>query len=149
MTAGDVRIGESWRAPLAVELESPYMAGLRSFLTRERGQGKRIFPKGAEYFRALDLTPLSDVKVVILRLPDLQVLDATGAQALGEIVAELEARHITVLIKRPRPEHLRTLRAVGTLDRLAHQRHLFHDLDEALDHARLHIERAVPSTTPA
>ena len=42
------------------------------------------------------------------------MLDATGAQALGEIVAELEARHITVLIKRPRPEHLRTLRAVGS-----------------------------------
>ena len=58
MAAGDVRIGESWRAPLAVEFESPYMAGLRSFLTREKGQGKRIFPKGAEYFRALDLTPL-------------------------------------------------------------------------------------------
>jgi SulP family sulfate permease len=109
---------------------------------------------GALFFGAAqrfltELTAVSDVKVVILRLPDLQVLDATGAQALGEIVAELEARHITVLIKRPRPEHLRTLRAVGTLDRLAHQRHLFHDLDEALDHARLHVERAVPSTTPA
>jgi SulP family sulfate permease len=103
---------------------------------------------GALFFGAAqrfltELTAVTDVKVVILRLPDLQVLDATGAQALGEIVAELEARHITVLIKRPRPEHLRTLRAVGTLDRLAHQRHLFHDLDSALDHARLHVQRTL------
>jgi SulP family sulfate permease len=109
---------------------------------------------GALFFGAAqrfltELTAVSDVKVVILRLPDLQVLDATGAHALGEIVAELEARHITVLIKRPRPEHLRTLRAVGTLDRLAHQRHLFHDLDDALAHARLHVQRALPSTAPA
>jgi SulP family sulfate permease len=104
---------------------------------------------GALFFGAAqrfltELTAVTDVKVVVLRLPDLQVLDATGAQTLGEIVAELEARHITVLIKRPRPEHLRTLRAVGTLDRLAHQRHLFHDLDDALDHARLHVQRALP-----
>jgi SulP family sulfate permease len=107
---------------------------------------------GALFFGAAqrfltELTAVSDVKVVILRLPDLQVLDATGAQALGEIVAELEARQITVLLKRPRPEHLRTLRAVGTLDRLAHRRHLFHDLDSALDHARLHVQRTL--ATPA
>ncbi len=53
-----------------------------------------------------ELTAVSDVRVVILRLPDMQVLDATGAQALGEIVAELEHRHVTVLLKGPRPEHL-------------------------------------------
>ena len=102
---------------------------------------------GALFFGAAqrfltELTAVTDVKVVILRLPDVQVLDATGAQALGEIVSELESRHITVLIKGPRPEHLRTMQAVGTLDRLAHERHLFHDLDAALDHARLHVQRA-------
>jgi sulfate permease, SulP family len=101
---------------------------------------------GALFFGAAqrfltELTAVADVDVIILRLPDVQVLDATGAQALGEIVAELEGRHITVLIKGPRPEHLRTLRAVGTLDRLADHRHVFHDLDAALDHARLHVRR--------
>lgn len=108
---------------------------------------------GALFFGAAqrfltELTAVADVDVVVLRLPDLQVLDATGAQALGEIVAELEARHITVLIKRPRPEHLRTLRAVGALDRLADQRHVFDDLDEALAHARTHVQRA-RAATPA
>src|SRR4051794_19160961 len=108
---------------------------------------------GALFFGAAqrfltELTAITDVQVVVLRLPDLQVLDATGAQALGEIVAELEARHITVLIKRPRPEHLRTLRAVGALDRLAHQRHLFQHLDDALEHARHHVQRTLPQAEP-
>jgi SulP family sulfate permease len=105
---------------------------------------------GAMFFGAAqrfltELTAVSDVKVVILRLPDIQVLDATGAQALGEIVAELEARHITVLLKGPRPEHLRILGAVGALDRLAHENHLFTDLDAAVAHARLHAARAAHS----
>lgn len=62
----DVKIGESWKAPLAVEFSSPYMAELKAFLLEQKQEGKRIFPKGAEYFRALDLTPLDEVRVVIL-----------------------------------------------------------------------------------
>ena len=88
-----------------------------------------------------ELTAVTDVKVVILRLPDLQMLDATGAQALSEIVAELEARGITVLIKGARPDHLRLLGTVGALDRLAHEKHLFTDLDAAIAHAQTHARR--------
>jgi SulP family sulfate permease len=102
---------------------------------------------GALFFGAAqrflsELTAVHGVQVVILRFPDLQVLDATGAQALGEIVAQLEARGITVLLKGPRPEHLKVLAAVGVLDRLAHERHLFDDLDAAVAHARLHVARS-------
>src|SRR3546814_3077824 len=43
-----------------------YMQALRDFLTTQKAQGKRIFPKGSEYFRAFDLTPLEEVRVVIL-----------------------------------------------------------------------------------
>lgn len=101
---------------------------------------------GAMFFGAAqrfltELTAVSDVRVVILRLPDMQVLDATGAQALGEIVSELEARGITVLLKGPRPEHLKILESVGVLDRLAHENHLFTDLDLAVAHARVHAAR--------
>ncbi|MBL8777113.1 MAG: SulP family inorganic anion transporter [Acidimicrobiales bacterium] len=101
---------------------------------------------GALFFGAAqrfltELAAVADVEVVILRLPGLQVLDATGAQALGEIVDELEHRGITVLLKGPRPEHLKVLEAVGALDRLAHERHLFDDLDAAVAHARLHVGR--------
>jgi SulP family sulfate permease len=102
---------------------------------------------GALFFGAAqrfltELTQVTDATVVVLRLPDLQVLDATGAQALGEIVSELEERGITVLLKGPRPEHLRILDATGALARLRTQHHLFTDLDAALDHARSHVERS-------
>lgn len=63
---GEVRLHESWRAPLRAEFDSPYMAELRSFLLAEKAAGRRIFPRGGEWFRALDLTPLEKVKVVIL-----------------------------------------------------------------------------------
>lgn len=96
---------------------------------------------GAAQWFLTELTAVSDAKVVVLRLPDLQVLDATGAQALGEIVSELEDRGITVLLKGPRPEHLRVLAATGALSRLAHENHLFTDLDAALEHARSHVHR--------
>lgn len=66
MNASDVRLEESWKRVLGPEFASPYMGQLREFLRAEKGDGKRIFPKGAEYFRALDLTPLSRVRVVIL-----------------------------------------------------------------------------------
>jgi SulP family sulfate permease len=102
---------------------------------------------GALFFGAAqrfltELTAVADVRVVILRLPEIQVLDATGAQALAEIVRELESRHITVLVKGPRPEHLQALRAVGAIDALAHERHLFDSFDAAVEHARLHVARA-------
>lgn len=100
---------------------------------------------GAAHRFLTELTAISDVSVVILRLPQVQVLDATGAQALGEIVATLEARGITVLLKGVRPEHRRILAAVGALEQLAHEQHLFDDLGAAVDHARTHVTRALSS----
>ena len=114
---------------------------LREHIVAYRIDGALFF--GAAQRFLIDLAQVADVRVVILRLPDLQVLDATGAQALGEIVADLEHRHITVLLTGPRPEHERLLRAVGALDRLASDRHVFVDLDAAIAHARLHVDRAV------
>ncbi len=105
--------------------------------------GGALFFGAAQRFLT-EITAVSDVRVVILRLPQLQVLDATGAQALGEIVADLERRSITVLLKGPTPEHLRVLGAVGALDRLAHENHVFSDLTVAIAHARSHLERAGP-----
>lgn len=66
MSESKVNLEESWRAALLPEFASPYMQQLRAFLVGEREQGKVVFPKGTEYFRALDLTPLPSVKVVIL-----------------------------------------------------------------------------------
>lgn len=62
----DIKLEETWKFALEEEFDSPYMADLKKFLVAEKQAGKQIFPKGAEYFRALDLTPLDEVKVVIL-----------------------------------------------------------------------------------
>ncbi|MCG2840358.1 uracil-DNA glycosylase [Sandaracinobacter sp. RS1-74] len=64
--AGAVKLEESWRIPLAPVFEAPFMAELRRFLVQEREQGKIIMPRAANWFRAMDLTPLSRVRVVIL-----------------------------------------------------------------------------------
>lgn len=42
------------------------MAQLRTFLVAEKAAGKRIYPHSRDWFRALELTPLPDVRVVIL-----------------------------------------------------------------------------------
>jgi uracil-DNA glycosylase len=62
----NIKLHESWKAPLKGEFAEPYMEALRSFLLEQKAAGKRIFPRGSEYFRALDLTPLEAVRVVIL-----------------------------------------------------------------------------------
>jgi SulP family sulfate permease len=103
---------------------------------------------GALFFGAAqrfltELTAVTDARVVILRMPQLQILDATGAQALAAIVAELEARHITVLIKGLRPEHARPLAALGVIADLDSRGHLFADLDAAVAHGRSHARRTV------
>ena len=126
--------------PVSAEVDDDTEAALlRDHIVAYRLDGAVFF--GAAQRFLTEFTAVSDVRVVILRLPDVQLLDATGAQALGEIVAELERRHITVLLKGPRPEHLRILRAVGSLDELAHERHVFASLDDAIAHARLHVTR--------
>jgi uracil-DNA glycosylase len=61
-----VKLHPSWLEPLRPEFDSPYMAALKAWLVAEKAAGKRIFPKGNEWFRALDLTALEDVRVVIL-----------------------------------------------------------------------------------
>ena len=63
---GEPRLHPSWLEPLRGEFADPYMAALRQFLLAEKAAGKRIFPKSENWFRALDLTPLDKVRVVIL-----------------------------------------------------------------------------------
>lgn len=62
----DIQLHQSWKAPLLAEFQANYMAELKAFLVAEKAKGKQIFPKGSEWFHALDLTPLDKVRVVIL-----------------------------------------------------------------------------------
>lgn len=47
------------------EFKKQYYYELQSFLTQERSS-KKIFPKHVDIFKALDLTPIDEIKVVIL-----------------------------------------------------------------------------------
>lgn len=62
----DVKIEQSWKNALQSEFEKPYFASLVSFLHREKNNGKRIFPQGNKIFHAFELTPVENVRVVIL-----------------------------------------------------------------------------------
>ena len=66
MATRDIKLHSSWLEPLSGEFEKPYMADLKRFLAEERDKGRTIFPRAADWFRALDLTPLDKVRVVIL-----------------------------------------------------------------------------------
>lgn len=61
-----VVLEESWKERLSGEFSKDYMCNLKTFLLGQKQAGKCIYPKGSEYFRALDLTPFDQVKVVIL-----------------------------------------------------------------------------------
>ncbi|MEO9469695.1 uracil-DNA glycosylase [Parasphingorhabdus sp.] len=61
-----IKLHESWKEPLLAEFEKPYMQSLRTFLLSEKSAGRQVYPNGSQYFAALDLTPLSEVRVVIL-----------------------------------------------------------------------------------
>ena len=62
----NVKIEQSWKEALAGEFGKPYFASLVSFLRNEKAAGKVIYPPGSQIFRAFDLTPVQNVKVVIL-----------------------------------------------------------------------------------
>ena len=62
----DVRIEQSWKEALQGEFDKPYFGELVRFLHGEKAAGQVVYPPGRSIFRAFDLTPLPDVKVVIL-----------------------------------------------------------------------------------
>ncbi|GAA4179055.1 SulP family inorganic anion transporter [Gryllotalpicola koreensis] len=103
---------------------------------------------GALFFgaaeRVLDeISAISDVDVVILRLSQIRYLDATGAQFLTELVQRLERRGVTVLVKGIQAQHLGLAERVGVIGALRHHRHLFDELLPAVEHARSHVARAI------
>src|SRR5690349_19203874 len=64
--AEDNALPESWRAALEPVLATQEARRLGGFLKTEEAAGKRIYPPRGSRLRALELTPLDRVKVVIL-----------------------------------------------------------------------------------
>ena len=59
-------VPDSWRAALAPALASPEAHALGQWLRVQEAEGAQIFPPRGQRLRALELTPLESVKVVIL-----------------------------------------------------------------------------------
>ncbi|MEH6577537.1 MAG: uracil-DNA glycosylase [Amphritea sp.] len=56
----------SWQPYLGAELDVPYMHKLKQFLYQQQVDKKVIYPDSVNWFHALEITPLDQVKVVIL-----------------------------------------------------------------------------------
>ncbi len=96
---------------------------------------------GGAHRALLELSTVSDVRVVILRMSRLATLDTTAAAVLRDTVTALEHRGITVLISGAHDQHRTMLTELGVYDSLAHERHLFDRTPDAIAHARLHAAR--------
>jgi len=102
--------------------------------------------EGALFFGAAErmlerVGEIRGVEVVIIRMSQLQLLDATGAQVITELIHALERRGVTVLVKGIQTRHMELASRVGVISSLRHQNHLFDELDAAVAHARSHIAR--------
>ncbi|MDD4292302.1 MAG: uracil-DNA glycosylase [Bacteroidales bacterium] len=62
----NVQIESSWKELLSDEFEKPYFVSLSEYLKREKLSGIKIYPKGPDIFNAFNMTPVQNVKVVIL-----------------------------------------------------------------------------------
>nr|WP_210732132.1 SulP family inorganic anion transporter [Cellulomonas denverensis] len=97
--------------------------------------------EGSLFFAAAErvlerVASIQDVDVVILRLSGVQVLDATGARVLHELIVGLERRGITVLVKGLQDRHVALARRVGVISALQDESHLFDDLAAAVRSGR-------------
>lgn len=61
-----VQIEESWRIVLQDEFQKPYFPLIKQFIVEQKAKGKTVYPSGSLIFNAFNLTPFSELKVVIL-----------------------------------------------------------------------------------
>lgn len=61
-----VKIDASWLALLKEEFDSPYFTEIKSGLQKMKENNEVIYPPGSQIFNAFNLTPVDQVKVVII-----------------------------------------------------------------------------------
>ncbi len=96
---------------------------------------------GALFFAAahrllIQLTEITDIRIVILRMSRITTMDATGAQVLGDAIAKLEHRRITVMLSGIAPGHDEVLSSLGVADELRSRGLIFPDTPTAIVRAR-------------
>jgi len=94
---------------------------------------------GAAHRFLLELSEVTNVSVVILRMSRVSTIDATGALMLDDAISRLEKRGIVVLLSGINPGHERVLEKVGSAGRLRELGRVFADTPDAIREARLHV----------
>jgi SulP family sulfate permease len=123
--------------------ESSHSAEERALLDEHivafRFEGPLFF--GGAHSALIELTEVSDVRVVILRLAHLTALDRTGAEVLADTIRTLERRGVTVIVSGLPPRYVTTLSTTGVYAQLRAAGHLFDHTPDAITHARGHVQR--------
>lgn len=110
---------------------------LRRHIAVYRVDGAMFFGAAQRFLH--ELTSISDVQVIILRMSGVKMIDATGAQTLGAAVKDLKSNDITVMFKGLKPEHEQLLMGLGVIDPPGPHHHSFETLPDAIEHASVHI----------
>jgi len=96
---------------------------------------------GAAHRFLLELSEVTDVAVVILRMSRLSTIDATGALMLDDAISKLEKRGIVVLLSGIRPGHKKVLSALTSAPRLTEAGRVFAETPDAIEFAREIVSR--------
>ncbi|WP_327371722.1 SulP family inorganic anion transporter [Streptomyces sp. NBC_01217] len=130
----------SFRPDLPGEHSDEEHALLAEHIVAYRIDGPLFFA-GAHRF-LLELSEVSDVRVVILRMSRVSTMDATGALVLKDAVQKLNRRGIAVMTSGIRPGQRQVLDSVGALDLLRLEGREYATTPEAIAGARAHLHCA-------
>lgn len=119
---------------------------LHQHIVAYRFEGPLFF--GGAHTALLELTELSDVRVVILRMSHTSSLDVTGAAVLTDTIRDLEHRGVTVLISGLPARFIPVLESRGIHQELAARGHLFAHTPDAIRRARAIVGAEVTAVAP-
>jgi len=99
---------------------------------------------GAAHRFLLELTEVSRVSVVILRMSRVTTLDATGGLMLDDVITRLEAKGIVVLVSGITDKHRAVLERLGVAPHLRTLGRVFAETPEAIAYARTVLNTPAP-----
>ncbi|MEV5504661.1 SulP family inorganic anion transporter [Nonomuraea fuscirosea] len=117
---------------------------LAEHIVTYRLDGPLFFAAAHRFLR--ELSDVTDVSVVVLRLRRVTTIDASGARALGDAITRLENRGILVYVSGIPDDGHQPLEALGVIARLVQAGQVFATTDAAIEAARerLHTSGIVP-----
>ncbi|WP_435875498.1 SulP family inorganic anion transporter [Nonomuraea fuscirosea] len=117
---------------------------LAEHIVTYRLDGPLFFAAAHRFLR--ELSDVTDVSVVVLRLRRVTTIDASGARALGDAITRLEKRGILVYVSGIPDDGHQPLEALGVIARLVQAGQVFATTGAAIEAARerLHASGIVP-----